>query len=321
MGLAELPRTRDPEAVRAILAVLAIVHGARVHGRVLVEFSEDEVLELEKAALGEATRTPANPPLQRTDASVAPLPRASAAERQGRWADTMNNVYFACEGCRMMVNAGYRWAYWELEHHGVVQRRKAVSVEAVLAAVAYWAPDAEPPSKWLTDEVLPAVRLFLDVHSSRQLTYGDVEEIVGTDPAALFDWLDFSHLPDLTPRYFVEVLRLDFVGQSARVGEDARSTAMVVGRSGTHGTRQGEISRTLWPLPNQALQRTIGSLALLGRLLAAECQDVSRTKRQTAHMPTTLPDYEDVAERLDSLAGQARREGVPRCTRATCSAR
>ena len=121
----------------------------------------------------------------------------------------MNNVYFACEGCRMMVNAGYRWAYWELEHHGVVQRRKAVSVEAVLATAAYWAPDAEPPSKWLTDEVLPAVRLFLDVHSSHQVTYGDVEEIVGTDPAALFDWLDFSHLPDLTPRYFVEVLRLD----------------------------------------------------------------------------------------------------------------
>jgi hypothetical protein len=53
VGLAELPRTRDPEAVRSILAVLAIVHGARVHGRVLVEFSEDEVLKLEKAAFGD----------------------------------------------------------------------------------------------------------------------------------------------------------------------------------------------------------------------------------------------------------------------------
>lgn len=52
MGLAELPRAGDRETVRAILGLLAIVHGARTYGRVLVEFTEDEVEELEKAAFG-----------------------------------------------------------------------------------------------------------------------------------------------------------------------------------------------------------------------------------------------------------------------------
>ncbi len=55
LALDELPRARDKEAVRSILALLAIVHGARVHGRVLIEFSEDEILELEKAAFGDPT--------------------------------------------------------------------------------------------------------------------------------------------------------------------------------------------------------------------------------------------------------------------------
>ena len=55
LGLEELPRAGDQEAVRSILAVLAIVHGARTHGRILAEFSEDEVLELEKAAFGDPT--------------------------------------------------------------------------------------------------------------------------------------------------------------------------------------------------------------------------------------------------------------------------
>jgi hypothetical protein len=61
----------------------------------------------------------------------------------------------------------------------------------------------------LTDEVLPAVRSFLDMHGSHQVTYGDTEQVVGSDfPAALFDWLDVGYLPEITPRYFVDVLRL-----------------------------------------------------------------------------------------------------------------
>jgi hypothetical protein len=53
IGLEELPRCSDQEGVRSILAILAIVYGARTYGRVLIEFTEDEVLELEKEAFGD----------------------------------------------------------------------------------------------------------------------------------------------------------------------------------------------------------------------------------------------------------------------------
>ena len=46
LGLEELPRAPDLESVRSILGLLAVVHGARVHGRILVELAEDEVVEM-----------------------------------------------------------------------------------------------------------------------------------------------------------------------------------------------------------------------------------------------------------------------------------
>ena len=52
IGLEELPRASDQEAVRSILGVLAIVHGARTYGRILIELTEDEVSELEQQAFG-----------------------------------------------------------------------------------------------------------------------------------------------------------------------------------------------------------------------------------------------------------------------------
>jgi hypothetical protein len=54
IGLAELTVATDTEMVRSILAILAISKGARIYGRILSEFSEDEVLELEKQAFGES---------------------------------------------------------------------------------------------------------------------------------------------------------------------------------------------------------------------------------------------------------------------------
>jgi hypothetical protein len=53
LGRGELRGTEDIETVRSILSILAIAKGARVYGRVIAEFSEDEVLELEKQAFGE----------------------------------------------------------------------------------------------------------------------------------------------------------------------------------------------------------------------------------------------------------------------------
>jgi hypothetical protein len=52
IGLEQLPAAEDRETVRSILGLLAVVYGARTYGRVLVEFTEDEVLELEEHAFG-----------------------------------------------------------------------------------------------------------------------------------------------------------------------------------------------------------------------------------------------------------------------------
>jgi hypothetical protein len=47
IGAAEILRTREPEAVRAILSVIAIAQGLRTHGRFLIEYSENELLDIE----------------------------------------------------------------------------------------------------------------------------------------------------------------------------------------------------------------------------------------------------------------------------------
>jgi hypothetical protein len=54
-GAAELAKVRDPETVRSILATLAVAKGARVYGKILLEFSEDEVMELQTQAFGESS--------------------------------------------------------------------------------------------------------------------------------------------------------------------------------------------------------------------------------------------------------------------------
>ncbi len=46
-GASELSRTEEPEAVRSILSVIAIAKGLRTHGKFLVEYCEDELLEME----------------------------------------------------------------------------------------------------------------------------------------------------------------------------------------------------------------------------------------------------------------------------------
>lgn len=52
-GLGELGRAQGQEAVRSILSILALWKDARTHARVLIDFSEDEVLEFAKEVWGE----------------------------------------------------------------------------------------------------------------------------------------------------------------------------------------------------------------------------------------------------------------------------
>jgi hypothetical protein len=47
IGAAEISRTDEPEAVRAILSVIAIAKGLRTYGRFLAWYSENELLEIE----------------------------------------------------------------------------------------------------------------------------------------------------------------------------------------------------------------------------------------------------------------------------------
>ncbi|MFZ0276586.1 MAG: hypothetical protein WA254_17490 [Candidatus Sulfotelmatobacter sp.] len=44
---AEISRTKEPDTVRAILSVIAIAKGLRTHGKFLIEYSEDELLDIE----------------------------------------------------------------------------------------------------------------------------------------------------------------------------------------------------------------------------------------------------------------------------------
>lgn len=46
LALGELPRATDVETTRSMLSVLALWKGARTYARVLVELSEDEIVEL-----------------------------------------------------------------------------------------------------------------------------------------------------------------------------------------------------------------------------------------------------------------------------------
>lgn len=51
-GLKEIGGAQSDEEVRAILSMIAIWKGTRTHARMLLDFSEDEILDLEEQALG-----------------------------------------------------------------------------------------------------------------------------------------------------------------------------------------------------------------------------------------------------------------------------
>ena len=50
IGAKQIQQANDPDTVRAILSVIALSRGARIHARFLINYSEDELLEIEKRA-------------------------------------------------------------------------------------------------------------------------------------------------------------------------------------------------------------------------------------------------------------------------------
>ncbi|WP_442483562.1 hypothetical protein [Aeoliella sp. SH292] len=89
----------------------------------------------------------------------------------------MNCVYFACPQCHRYLDAGYRWAYWELEKPGVVLQGEPVNIDRVLATPGYWNVDDSLKSAWLRECVLPKVRNFLREHRDHSIRYVDEEWI------------------------------------------------------------------------------------------------------------------------------------------------
>jgi hypothetical protein len=47
IGVEEILRTDDPDIIRAMLGIVAIERGLRTHGKFLVNYSEDEMLDIE----------------------------------------------------------------------------------------------------------------------------------------------------------------------------------------------------------------------------------------------------------------------------------
>lgn len=95
----------------------------------------------------------------------------------------MNDRYFGCRQCRTYVDAGYRWAYWQLEEPGLVAIGEPVSIDAVFSATEYWSPQGDDNNRWLTVDVLPRVRRYLNTHRHHAVIYIELDMII--DPSGL----------------------------------------------------------------------------------------------------------------------------------------
>ena len=120
----------------------------------------------------------------------------------------MNEPYFACTNCRVYIDAGYRWAYSELERPRHAELGSEIDVDRLLEATAYWDPPEGAESLWLR-QLLPEIRAFLLEHRSHSVLYAEGEDFLDTEDPEQFDWLHIAgYVQQPTPRYFAEVLQL-----------------------------------------------------------------------------------------------------------------
>lgn len=101
----------------------------------------------------------------------------------------MNDRYFACPKCCRFTDAGYRWAYWTLEHPGHVSLDAGVDVESLLRCIAYWHPTADDRNDWLEKTILPTVRSFLETHKAHGIVYVESERIHAED-SLHYNWIE-----------------------------------------------------------------------------------------------------------------------------------
>lgn len=118
----------------------------------------------------------------------------------------MNDVYFACKDCRVLLDAGCRWALSTLvDAAGFREASGLVCIDAVSASPECWNPPDEPDSRWLKMEILPSVHAFLSEHRNHRIDFGEFGALVRDE--SFLDWLQIGYGPEPTPRYFAEVLK------------------------------------------------------------------------------------------------------------------
>src|SRR5947209_7404288 len=101
----------------------------------------------------------------------------------------MNCRWIGCDRCKKYVDAGYRWAYWMLEEPGIVKPGEPVDLSALLSQHEFWNPTPDEDSSWLTEQVLPTLKHFLNKHRDHGLRY--VESDMVWDPEGRFaDWAE-----------------------------------------------------------------------------------------------------------------------------------
>jgi len=88
----------------------------------------------DSGSIGSGSALP-NPPLQRTDASLAALLLASAAERQYRWTDSMIG-YLLIAGSVALGGVGGSWKSWSATDPVFKQSWRGWTIRALLGAVA-----------------------------------------------------------------------------------------------------------------------------------------------------------------------------------------
>jgi hypothetical protein len=118
----------------------------------------------------------------------------------------MNDLFFACRDCKRFTDAGYRWAYWNLERTGVVLRGQPIKADTIFSAAEYWS--TTEADVWLSS-ILTHARVFINRHINHDLIFGEEEDFILVDTLEFFDWIEDSEQSTVwMPRHFTEQLCL-----------------------------------------------------------------------------------------------------------------
>jgi hypothetical protein len=87
---------------------------------------------------------------------------------------------FACIECKILIDSGYRWGYWQLEDRGIVTLGRPVEIPKVLDCEEYWNFSVEDPAPGgYLQTLMPEVRRFLVEHGSHTIVFGEAGDFAG----------------------------------------------------------------------------------------------------------------------------------------------